>query len=150
MNAYNGFSPQQRNRAQAWLNAQWRDGALARPAVCCACGQEHGPIDAHAEDYSEPFAQGKTDEYHLCFLCHMMVHCRFRNRAAFDRYREAVVNGITFAPMGRNFPAFARAFLDDWAPRVARQGPPRTDDVLGRIASKDHHGRKAQDRPQAV
>jgi hypothetical protein len=45
---------------------------LARPVKCCACGQEHGVIDAHAEDYSDPFAPGKTDQFPLCYRCHML------------------------------------------------------------------------------
>ena len=112
MNSYNGFSPAQRTRAQAWLNREWESGRLARPHVCCACGQSNGIIDAHAEDYSEPFQSGKTDEYHLCFICHMMVHCRFRNHTAWARYRSAVARGVQFRPyMRRDFQGFSGLFL---------------------------------------
>lgn len=62
MNPYNGFTGDQRNRAQRWLNSQWAAGHFPRPAQCCACGQADGIIDAHAEDYSEPFRHGKTDQ----------------------------------------------------------------------------------------
>jgi hypothetical protein len=93
MKSYNGFPPGARERAQRWLRAEWISGRLARPSVCCACGQDKGIIDAHAEDYSEPFRPGVTDEFHLCFTCHMMVHFRFRNRAAWSRYSEAIANG---------------------------------------------------------
>jgi hypothetical protein len=89
MKSYNGFSGVQRQKAQAWLRAEWTSGRLARPSVCCACGRHEGIIHAHAEDYSEPFAAGKTDEFHLCVPCHMMVHRRFRDRAAWARYRAA-------------------------------------------------------------
>jgi hypothetical protein len=90
--------------------------------VCCACGQDKGVIDAHAEDYSEPFAAGKTDEFHLCFTCHMILHCRFRNRSAWDRYRDAIRAGghfrgrprrVTSAPLTKHHldgpDGFARA-----------------------------------------
>ena len=113
MKSYNGFSPEARNRAQAWLRAEWTSGRLARPTVCCACGQDRGIIDAHAEDYSEPFKAGVTDEFHLCFTCHMMVHCRFRSPAAWDRYRATVAAGGHFAPtMKRDFGTFASQQLD--------------------------------------
>lgn len=112
MNPYNGFTGDQRNRAQRWLNSQWAAGHFPRPAQCCACGQADGIIDAHAEDYSEPFRHGKTDQYPLCFVCHMMVHCRFKNPAAWDRYRELIGRGcrpMAFAT--RNFPRFASMYL---------------------------------------
>jgi hypothetical protein len=111
--SYNGFSPEVRNQAQAWLNREWKSGRLARPAKCCACGQEHGIIDAHAEDYSEPFCAGKTDEYPLCFRCHMMVHCRFgRGAVAWDAYRENVRAGVMFAAITeRNFGRFSAETL---------------------------------------
>jgi hypothetical protein len=108
MKSYNGFSPQQRERAQRWLREEWTSGRLARPTVCCACGQDRGVIDAHAEDYSEPFAAGKTDEFHLCFTCHMMVHCRHRNPMAWHRYRATIASGARFAPaIKRSFGIFA-------------------------------------------
>jgi hypothetical protein len=80
LKGYNGFSYEQRVRAQSWLNAQWRSGALARPVACVACGQTAHPIDAHAEDYFEQFRKDVTDAFHLCFICHMMVHSRHRNQ----------------------------------------------------------------------
>ena len=94
MKHYNGFTGQQRAKAQEWLNGQWRAGTLKRPSRCCACGQEKGVLHAHAEDYSEPFRAGKTDQYHLCYACHMMVHCRFgRGAEAFARYADLLARG---------------------------------------------------------
>lgn len=113
MKSYNGFSPEARNRAQTWLRAEWASGRLAKPSQCCACGQDQGVIDAHAEDYSEPFRPGVTDEFHLCFTCHMMVHCRFRNRDAWDRYRTTIAKGGHFAAVfKRDFGTFAAEQLD--------------------------------------
>jgi hypothetical protein len=109
---YNGFSGEQRGQAQSWLNAQWRSGALARPVACIACGQTAQPIDAHAEDYSEPFRKGVTDAFHVCFICHMMVHCRHRSEEAWRLYRHMVESGGRPIPVGgRHFPAFQQKFL---------------------------------------
>lgn len=104
MNSYNGFSGAQRMKAQRWLNEMWGRGLLARPSECTACGQTEGVIDAHTEDYSEPFAAGKTDQWPLCYRCHMMLHCRFSAPVAFQRYRKAVAGGIRYEAMTeRNF-----------------------------------------------
>src|ERR1700722_17181014 len=70
---------------------------------CCACGQAAQPIDVHAEDYSEPLRKDVTDGFHLCFICHMMVHCRHRSQEAWRLYRHMVG--------GRDFPAFQQKFL---------------------------------------
>jgi hypothetical protein len=98
MNSYNGFTPAQRNRAQTWLRDQWARGLRPRPSVCCACGQDQGVIDAHAEDYSEPFGD-QTDRYPLCYRCHMMVYCRFWNQEAWSKYRAGVREGKRFAAL---------------------------------------------------
>jgi hypothetical protein len=129
--SYNGFSPEQRNRAQAWLNSQWRSGELIRPNTCCACGQDKGIIDAHAEDYSEPFAAGKTDEFHLCYRCHMMVHCRHRNREHWQKYVDAVQAGAMFAPYSaRAFNIFCAELLDAWRPAIRGYREPPSANVL--------------------
>lgn len=113
MKSYNGFTPEQRNRAQRWLNQQWKSGA-PRPSHCIACGltNAHGIYDAHAEDYSEPFGT-HTGEWPLCYLCHMMVHCRFGSGAvAFRRYVCALQDGYRFPTFtSRNFDT-VRRFLN--------------------------------------
>ena len=140
MKDYNGFSAAQRNKAQAWLNSQWRAGKLARPVSCIACTQDRGIIDAHAEDYSEPFAAGKTDGFHLCFRCHMALHCRFRNPDAFARYADEVYAGTVFAPFfTRDFGTFAAQQLKGWCPPVDRVTLNSTN-VLWEI----HHAVSAQ------
>jgi hypothetical protein len=134
--SYNGFTPAQRNKAQGWLNAQWSSGSLARPAECCACGQTGGVIHAHAEDYSEPFAAGKTDEYHLCYRCHMMVHCRFSGAFAWQRYKRAINSGVRYAALRGGFPALKSQHLDaapDW-PEPEHVGPAPARRVLDEIA----------------
>lgn len=134
MKAYNGFPPEQRNKAQAWLNSQWKAGLLARPTCCHACGQTEGRIDAHAEDYSEPFAAGKTDQYHLCYRCHMAVHCRFRNNEAWQTYKDHVREGRIYEPIWNNFPLFTRQTLNEKGQNAPyRQGAPRPLTVLDEI-----------------
>lgn len=124
MKAYNGFPGTLRDKAQRWLNQQWAGGTLARPAWCVACGQAVPPIDAHAEDYSMPFAAGKTDEFHLCFCCHMAVHCRFRDPKAWDDYRNLVALGARYPAIGRNFPQFIAWFTGKEEPPLAQGAAP--------------------------
>lgn len=130
LNSYNGFSAAQRARAQAWLNAQWRAGNIPRPTRCCACGQTAGVLDTHAEDYSEPFSAGKTAAYHLCYVCHMMVHCRFRAPENWNFYRRIIANGVRFkAFQSRNWYAFKSAFLGalcEWPVEVGGEPGSRT------------------------
>jgi hypothetical protein len=133
VNSYNGFSPQQRERAAAWLREQWRSDARPRPSRCCACGQDRGIFDAHAEDYSEPFGD-QTDAYPLCYACHMMVHCRFRNHDAWEAYKEKVRAGGRIAPfLTREWYRFKDQCLEHWLDLDWVFGTPPVRDVLGEI-----------------
>ncbi len=126
MKVYNGFSGDQRAAAQRWLNMMIATGRLTRPTICSACGQAEGPIDMHAEDYSLPFAIGKTDEFRICYSCHMAVHCRFRQPVAWDVYRNGVAQGRRYPAIGRNFPQFIKWFSGDmFAPLVMHDAPAR-------------------------
>ena len=137
MKSYNGFSAEQRARAQAWLNSEWKSGRLPRPASCCACGRaaadSRGMVfDAHAEDYSEPFGL-QTQEFHLCFSCHMALHCRFGKDASWTDYRAAVAAGNASPYVaGRNFPLFVGLFAGGWEPMLCPGAPVRRD-VLAEI-----------------
>ena len=83
-----------------------------RAVACIACGQTAQPIDAHAEDYSEPFRKGVTDAFHVCFICHMMVHSRDRNHQAWRVYRLMIESGGRAIPLGgRHFLNFQQKFL---------------------------------------
>ena len=136
MKPYNGFAEAQRNKAQSWLNKQWEAGVFAKPAQCCSCDQTKGVIDAHAEDYSEPFMASKTDQFHLCYRCHMMLHCRFRNQGAFARYCTEVAKGIQYEPFYvRNFPSFVKQHFDNWRPTVSSYTA-NTTNVLANIHAR--------------
>src|SRR5262249_54122884 len=75
-----------------------------RPGVA----QDEGVVEPHSEDYSAPFGD-HIGAYGLCYRCHMMVHCRFKKRAAWDRSRAAVRAGKRSAPIrSRNFPEFVK------------------------------------------
>jgi hypothetical protein len=137
MVTYNGFTGQQRAKAQAWLRAQWKSGAVLRPTQCCACGQTEGPIDSHAEDYSQPFGP-HLYAFPLCYFCHMMVHCRHRATERFDAYCAAIARGLMAEARGRDF-SRVTSFLDQRSPsRVAFVPAPSSwhrNDVLGEIAN---------------
>jgi hypothetical protein len=92
MKSYNGFSPAERQKAFDWLKKEYAAGRRSKPTVCDACGQEHGLIMAHSEDYGAPYGDN-IGEWGLCFRCHMMVHCRFGNWSAWDRYKANVFGG---------------------------------------------------------
>ncbi len=93
MNPYNGFTPWQRTKALNWSNAEKAAGRRpAKPSACECCGQKKGVLDFHSEDYSEPFGP-HISQYQLCFRCHMVLHCRQNNPAAFKFYREAIYAG---------------------------------------------------------
>lgn len=119
MKSYNGFTANQRNKAQAWLRSQWNEGVLSRPKKCCSCAITEGIIDAHAEDYSEPFAAGKTDQYHLCYRCHMMLHCRKHNPQNFLLYCALVNGGTQFKPFySRDWGRFNNEMLISFNPPI--------------------------------
>lgn len=134
MNSYNGFPASQRNAAQAWLNQEWNSGRLARPTQCCSCGQRQGILHAHAEDYSLPFCAGKTDQYHLCYACHMMVHCRFgRGEAAFFRYVTLLSQGLMVKPfLTPDWQKFKIQMLGTTITRQTYQSSEGTD-ILARL-----------------
>lgn len=92
MNSYNGFAPAQRVKALKWLNGEYRAGRRTRPTSCEACGQTEGLFQAHSEDYSAPFGD-HIGEHDLCYVCHMMIHCRFTANPVWEDYRTKVRSG---------------------------------------------------------
>lgn len=92
MKHYNGFTPQERERSLVWQKAQILNGKYPAPSECCACGQTKGVIDYHQEDYSEPYGE-HIFKYQLCYICHMMLHCRFSCPKQWERYRAYIERG---------------------------------------------------------
>lgn len=107
MKPYNGFSGEQREAAAKWIREGIAAGKIAAPARCFCCDQTAGPIHYHCEDYGEPFGP-QTIRYPLCWLCHMVWHCRFRHRAAAKRYIERVGHGFRGDPIRGGFPELDR------------------------------------------
>ena len=103
---YNGFSAAHRTKAGAWFTAQGKP----KPTTCKVCLQTKGWRGWHSEDYSEPFGP-HIGEHGLCFVCHMMLHCRFRNPEAFEVYRTLIRAGARFAPIF-GFPQLAADLLN--------------------------------------
>lgn len=131
MKSYNGFSPSQRMKALAWLKDQYGLGARKPPTICDSCGQTEGVIDAHSEDYREPFGD-HIGRFGLCFACHMMVHSRWHFPQRFHAYAESVAQGHRFQPFqDRDFASFRLLFLYDGLPDALASG--RATDLLQRI-----------------
>lgn len=147
MRDYNGFSGSQRQRAQNWLNREWDAGRLARPSKCRACGQAEGIIDAHAEDYSDPFRAGVTDGFHLCRICHTVVHHRSTNPKYWSEYRAKVEAGgrATILKVNQRYPGGTSKFLTDdmfdWG------SPPQRQALLEIEMSQDEAARRLAPRP---
>lgn len=112
MNSYNGFEPKQRYAALSWLKKEYEDGRRTPPVKCDVCGQTEGHIEAHSEDYSAPFGD-HIGEFGLCYPCHMVIHCRFRNPRAWKWYRENIRKGgrILMPYHGRFWHRFCREIL---------------------------------------
>ena len=105
MKTYNGFNHDQRMKGFRWLQGEYAAGRRARPTVCDACGQAEGPIEAHSEDYSEPFGD-HIGRFGLCYRCHMAIHTRFDNGEAWEAYKLLIAAGRIFHPIGKNFRRF--------------------------------------------
>ena len=107
---------------------RFRQCPTARTAECKSI------IDAHAEDYSEPFAASKTDELHLCFTCHLMVHCRFRHQDDWRYYKAAIRSGGRYAPVfTRDIGGFRAKHIGGKRPQPDYQGKFRQRLVLEEI-----------------
>ncbi len=119
MNQYNGFSPRQRARALHWLNRQYAAGRRQRPTKCDLCGQTEGLIEAHSEDYSEPFG-AHIGAAAVCYRCHMALHCRHKAPEAWARYQADIAAGVRFAPfLTRNWFAFRAQHLTAYSPALS-------------------------------
>jgi len=93
---YNGFSAKKRMEVHNWLKAEVEARRVEWPKKCEACGQTEGIIDAHHENYDKPL-----EFIGLCCTCHRMLHYRFKNQEAWERYKEAIRRGVRYRPVYR-------------------------------------------------
>lgn len=113
--------------------AEYAAERRVRPVLCDGCGQDAGLIQPHSEDYSKPWGD-HIGKYGLCYTCHMMVHCRFKNPEVWDNYRDAVRGEAIFKPFtGKAFGAFAAVFLNRPLPTPARAREPVLSTLLDEI-----------------
>ena len=98
LSTYNGFGPKLRMESFTWQKAKIAAGRIPLPSQCQTCGETEGHLDYHTEDYSKPFGLHIV-AYQLCFRCHMMLHARYRRRAAWLRYIEQIEAGAWWPPL---------------------------------------------------
>lgn len=135
MNSYNGFTPAQRMKAYRWAKEQYDRGVRPRATECECCGQTEGVLDRHSEDYSEPFGRD-IGRFSLCYRCHMMIHCRFKNKAAWEDYKRVIRAGYRFPAFHtRNFRKFASEMLDRSVKVPLKKFEPRENDRLEEIVN---------------
>lgn len=115
---YNGFTPQQRQKAFNWLKRQYANGNRARPTQCGACGQDVG-VCHHSEDYSYPYGDN-VGEFELCFACHMWIHNRKNRPDNWDIYKARIAAGYV-TDFCNNWPTFRSWYLSTGTP-IYRSG----------------------------
>lgn len=140
MNSYNGFSPEQRNKALKFHKERIQAGLKPpHPKSCDGCGVDRGFLAWHSEDYSEPFGD-HIGEYGVCYICHMQIHCRFRNADAFKEYASLVKDGGFYDPFARpHWWHFKTMFLqgNGEKPQLFRRVEPLQDSLIVRLLEND-------------
>ena len=131
MKSYNGFDAKQRYRALAYHKEQISLGNKPpKPECCHACGQTEGVLVWHSENYSEPFGD-HIGEHGLCYVCHMMIHCRFRNPRAWRYHIGQVSRGMMPEPMySQNWKAFLQTHLIRAGTATYTKGNVQTDSFV--------------------
>ncbi len=132
LKTYNGFSGAERQQSYDWLKREMATGRIPQPEACIFCRQTEGPIVYHAEDYSRPYGP-HIWAYPVCWLCHMIIHCRFSRPEAFEAYKAVLNSGRRFKPIGRNWGRFCSEFLGGNIPEPGevQEGPvDHFEDVL--------------------
>ena len=112
MNSYNGYTPAQRYKALSWFKKQIKEGKKpSHPHQCDFCGQNNGVIAWHSEDYSEPYGD-HIGKYGVCYVCHMMIHCRFKNKQLWLNYTQKISQSFQTQPFHFNdWKTFKEKFL---------------------------------------
>lgn len=141
MKSYNGFTPAERTRAMHWARAERAAGRKAYATECHACLQTFGIIEPHSEDYSEPYGD-HIGQFHLCYLCHMMVHCRFRAPEAWNFYRQALKAGLQWpAQLKKDFGYVTQMLGGQHRDEGVPKNPARAHTVLDEIHAGIHDPR---------
>lgn len=91
--AYNGFHVKYRMSQSARVNSAIKRGLVERPEKCLTCCQTEGIIMGHQEDYDFPYAY-----FPVCYVCHRMIHQRFKRPELYLRYRAALRLGYRSEP----------------------------------------------------
>jgi hypothetical protein len=141
-NPYNGFTARQRSDAFHWLMAEIKEGRRHDAQQCMVCGSQKNPC-LHSEDYSFPFGP-HIGEYELCWTCHMMIHCRFRNPERWREYMQGIANGFMPAPIRKDF---KKEFVPKILGRKGKWVPRDNGDAkagLGVLLDIDRKGWKAR------
>lgn len=113
MNSYNGFSGSQRLKALKWFREQQAKGFRPlKPNSCDICTQTQGVLEYHSEDYSSPFGDN-IGQFGLCYMCHMMIHCRYKNEHVWNIYKKSLYEKKVYRPFySRNWNVFKRDCLN--------------------------------------
>lgn len=118
LRTYNGFDHNARMEGDRIQKEFFSKNPGLRPTTCCVCGSKN-KIQLHLEDYNKPI-EGIIP---LCYRCHMMVHCRFRARKAWEAYKLLISKGYVFPP-AKDFNDIRRA-LELESPSPLVMGNPR-------------------------
>ncbi len=106
---YNGFSATQRTRGGKWYRQRKMFGVIVVADTCCCCSSPI-KVAGHSEDYSEPFG-AHIGAFDLCWICHMMIHCRARNPKRWAQYIDELESGLYFAYRELSWQRFTVLFL---------------------------------------
>jgi hypothetical protein len=78
LDAYNGYSEQERNRKyQEYKRLVKLGQAVLNRPPCQLCGDPTVEVEPHTEDYSLPYRWLPPAEYMICRFCHGWLHKRF-------------------------------------------------------------------------
>ncbi len=94
LNSYNGFSGKEREAKLRAQHARERAGLPSHPPGPCAiCSDPDATLEAHDEDYSQPYAWEPPAQYAVCHKCHSRLHARFHNPALWEAHKAHVRRG---------------------------------------------------------
>jgi len=98
MGPYNGYSGTQRERKLRAQHLRESKGLPKHPpGPCSICNDPGTPLEAHDEDYSEPYLDPDAwlppAQYALCHKCHSRLHARFNNSELWEAHKAHVRRG---------------------------------------------------------